>query len=92
MVEVNLPPVIFERVGTPGAYAAWLRGSIFGSALWTDPTSSQRRKDYASVGTQWDLRFSVLHWYDMTLSVGFATGFQGGKRAGDEWMISLKVL
>ena len=92
MVEVNLPPVIFERVGTPGAYAAWLRGSVFGSALWTDPTSSQRRKDYASVGTQWDLRFSVLHWYDMTLSVGFATGLRGGKRTGDEWMISLKVL
>ena len=35
------------------------------------PTRSARdRKDYANVGAQVDLRFSVLHWYDMTLSVG----------------------
>jgi len=92
MVELNLPPTIFERVGTPGAYAAWLRGSVFAAGLWTDPASPQQRRNYASIGTQWDLRFSVLHWYDMTLSLGYATGFRGGRRAGDEWMLSLKVL
>jgi hypothetical protein len=44
------------------------------------------------VGAQTDLKFSVLHWYDMTLSVGYAVGFQSGKRAGSEWMISLKIM
>ena len=49
-------------------------------------------KRYASVGAQVDLRFSVLHWYDMTLSAGYAVGFQGTRRAGGEWMISLKIM
>ena len=54
--------------------------------------NSTRRQDYANVGAQVDLKFSVLHWYDMTLSAGYAVGFQGGKRAGSEWMISLKIM
>ena len=65
---------------------------LFASALWTDPQSSQHRKDYGSVGFQLDLRFTVLHWYDMTLSAGYAVGYRGGQRAGDEWMVSLKIL
>lgn len=92
MVELNVPPVIFERGGTPGFHAAWLRPSVFASALWTDPQSSSLRKDYSNLGAQLDLRFSVLHWYEMTLSAGYAVGFRGGRRAGDEFMISLKVL
>jgi hypothetical protein len=92
MIEWNVPPVIFEKAGTAGFHATWLRPSVFASALWTDPQSSQLRKDYASVGPQLDLRFSVLHWYDMTLSMGYAVGYRGQKRAGDEFMISLKIL
>ena len=36
--------------------------------------------------------FKVLHWYDMTLSIGYAIGFQGSQKAGTEWMISLKIM
>ena len=54
---------------------------MFASALWTDPRNSALRNDYQSVGAQVDLRFSVLHWYEMTLSVGYAVGFQGTHRA-----------
>jgi hypothetical protein len=39
-----------------------------------------------------DLRFSVLHWSEMTLSAGFAVGFRDARRTGSEWMISLKIL
>jgi hypothetical protein len=28
----------------------------------------------------------------MTLSVGYAVGYQGSRRAGSEWMISLKIM
>jgi len=28
----------------------------------------------------------------MTLSVGYAAGFQGSQKAGTEWMISLKIM
>jgi len=91
MAEWNVPPVIFDNLGTPGFHAAWLRPSVFASALWTDPETNLRR-DFASLGAQLDLRFSLLHWYDMTLSAGYAVGYRGGKRAGDEFMISLKIL
>ena len=92
LVEWNVPPVIFEDVGTQSFHLAWLRPAIFAAALWTDPTHASLRQDYESVGTQLDLRFSVLHWYDMTLSAGYAVGFQGGRRTGTEWMLSLKIM
>jgi hypothetical protein len=92
MAEWNLPPVVFETVGTPTFYLNFLRPAVFASALWTDPESAQFRKRYASVGTQVDLRFSVLHWFEMTLSAGYAVGYRAQKRAGDEWMVSLKIM
>ena len=45
-----------------------------------------------STGLQIDLRFSVLFWYEMTLSAGFALGLQEWKRLSHEWMVSLKIL
>lgn len=92
MLELNLPPVVFESLGTPAFHAVWLRPSIFASVLWTDPEQSSLRKNYASVGVQADLNFSVLHWSDATLSFGYAVGFPEGRRAGNEFMISLKVM
>ena len=55
-------------------------------------SDSALRKTYGSLGAQVDLRFSVLHWYDMTLSVGYAVGYKGSRRSGNEWMVSLKIL
>jgi hypothetical protein len=92
MLEWNITPYVFESVGTPDFHLAWLRPAVFASALWTDVTSSSLRKNYANVGAQIDLHFSVLHWYSMTLSAGYAAGFREGRRAGDEWMISLKIM
>jgi hypothetical protein len=92
LVEWNLPPLVFESAGTPGLYLNWLRPAVFVAGLWADPGHASVRKDYQSAGTQADLRFRVLHWYDMTLSVGFALGYEGGRRTGSEWMVSLKIM
>jgi len=92
MVEWNLPPVVFESAGTPAFYLNWLRPAVFLTGLWTDPTDATHRNNYQSVGGQIDLRFSLLHWYEMTLSAGYAVGFKGGQRTGSEWMVSLKIL
>ena len=92
MLEFNLPPIAFGSLGTQGFHATWLRQSIFASALWTDPNQSARRQRYQSLGTQWDMRFSVLHWNEMTLSLGYAVGYKQSRRAGDEVMISLKIM
>ena len=91
MVEANLPPYVFESVGTPAFHLAWLRSAVFASSLWTEPSRPERQR-YANVGFQIDLSFSVLHWYQMTLSAGYAVGYRGSERAGDEWMISLKIM
>jgi hypothetical protein len=92
MLEANLPPYVFESVGTPAFHLAWLRPAVFSSALWTDPARSAERKRYGNVGMQVDLSFSVLHWYQMILSAGYAAGYRGSHRAGDEWMVSLKIM
>jgi len=92
LVEWNAPPLVFESVGTPGFYLTWLRSSVFAAGLWTEPGDSVLRRDFASVGAQGDLRFTILHRYEMTLSVGYAVGLESGKRKGDEWMVSLKII
>lgn len=91
MLELNLPPTVFQSLGKPGLYLQSLRPAVFAAGLWTEPFGDDRRR-YASLGAQIDLRISVLHWYDMTLSAGYAAGWQGTRRAGSEWMVSLTVL
>jgi hypothetical protein len=44
------------------------------------------------VGAQVDLRFTLLHWFDMTVSTGYAVGFRGWNRSGNEFMVSLKIM
>ena len=91
MLEANFPPAVFESVGTPALHLTWLRPAVFASVLYTDSEGASSRR-YGNVGAQVDFNFSVLHWYQMTLSFGYATGYRGSKRAGDEWMVSLKVM
>ena len=92
MLDLNLPPYIFESAGTPGFYLTWLRPSLFAVELWTDPGSAARRADYASAGGQVDLSFSILHRYNMTLSAGYAVGYPPSHRTENEWMLSLKIM
>jgi hypothetical protein len=98
MLEANLPPVTFETAGLPGFYANWLRTSIFAAALSTnnrDPEltgSITESGTHVSFGAQSDLHFNILHRNELTLSVGYALGFQDSRRVGDEFMISLKIM
>ena len=98
MLEANLPPLTFESVGVPGFYANWLRTTIFGAVLSTSNPAAELPRPIAaagthvSVGAQSDLHFDVLHRSDLTLSVGYALGFEDSRRVGDEFMISLKIM
>ena len=49
-----------------------------------EPRSSRRAAATPHAGGQVDLRFTVMHWYEMTLSVGYAVGYRGSERAGHE--------
>jgi hypothetical protein len=92
MLEWNLPPYVFESVGTPSFYLTWLRPSLFVANLWADPGNDRYRAEYGSAGGQVDLSFSILHRYNMTFSAGYAVGREPTGRTENEWMVSLKIM
>ncbi|MDH3303664.1 MAG: hypothetical protein OEM50_03195 [Gammaproteobacteria bacterium] len=93
MLEWNLPPIRFKRVGTPGFYLSWARPAVFVSALTTNLDDASIRQEVQSAGVQIDFRFTVLSRMNMTLSFGYAEGFGGDTVADDnEFMVSLKIL
>ncbi|MEO1252272.1 MAG: hypothetical protein AAFW81_08005 [Pseudomonadota bacterium] len=91
VAEWNLPPYRIESVGTPELYLANLRSAIFAGALIANPGAAAERTVY-SVGFQVDLNFTLAHRLPMTLSVGYASGFEDGSDRSDEFMLSLKVM
>ena len=92
MLELNLPPWRFKRMGRPIFYASFIRPAIFATGLVTNMDTSTYRRSLVNIGGQIDLRFSVLSRLKMTFSVGYAGAFEKDLPNRDEWMFSLKVL
>lgn len=90
MLEWNLPPVRFSRVGTPDLYLSWARPAIFAAALVTDPDVD--RQEWYSLGFQVDFQFTLLSRKEMTFSIGYAAGFSDNGHEDNEFMASLKIL
>jgi len=91
-LDLNLPPLRFRRLGTLEFYAAWARMSVFASGLVTDMDRTGLRRTLANVGTQVDLRLSLMIQQPLTLSFGYARAFEARRFLDDEWMVSLKIL
>ncbi len=92
MVDWNLPPLRFRRLGRPGLYASWIRASLFGAGLITNVDNSALSMKAASFGGQIDLRMTLLSHLRFTASVGYAVGIREGRRQDNELMFSLKIL
>lgn len=92
MLEWDLPPVRFRRLGRPGFYLSWARPSVFGTGLITNLDNAGIRREVRNVGAQMDLRFTMLSRLDMTLSGGYAVAFGNNLSKHDEAMISLKIM
>ena len=93
MLEWNLPPIRFKRVGTPSFYLTWARPALFVSSLTTNLEDSAIRDEVTNAGVQVDFRFKILSRLNMTLSVGYAEGFGNNSILDDdEFMVSLKIL
>lgn len=93
MLEWNLPPIRFDRVGTPGFYLSWARPALFASALTSNLDDSAVKQEVQSAGFQVDFQFTVLSRMDLTLSIGYAKGFGSSAIDDDnEFMASLKIL
>jgi len=91
LLEWNLPPVRFRRVGTKDHYLSWARPAIFAAALITNPEDDDN-EDYYDIGAQIDFQFTIMSRMDMTLSVGYAWGFEDGSNTERDFMASLKIL
>jgi hypothetical protein len=92
VLELNLPPLRFEEVGSPGFFLGWARPALFVGALAAKPADGSASRTVLDAGAQVDLTFTVLSRLNMTLSFGYAAGFEDGRKLDDEWMLSLKVL
>jgi hypothetical protein len=90
--EWNLPPWRFQRVGTPGLYAAWLRPAIFVGGLATNLSRPELRRVIGDTGGQIDMRIGALSALELTASVGGGIAFEAGHAPRRELMVSLKVL
>ena len=64
--EVNLPPIRFAEVGTPVFFLSHIRPAVFASAMATE-APEHGSHDYATVGAQLDLNFTVALRLPMVL-------------------------
>lgn len=92
LLDLNLPPLRFSRLGRMTFFASWARLSLFGGGLVTNVDRAEDRRELATTGAQADLRLQVLLQQPLTLSGGYARAFERGARFTDEWMVSLKIL
>jgi hypothetical protein len=92
MLEWNLPPIRFRRAGNPGLHATWARTSLFTSGLVTNLDAGAAQRKLVDAGGQLDVKVSLIHALDLTLSFGGAVAFEEGRPARHEFMASLKVL
>ncbi len=93
MLELNLPPIRFKRVGNESFYMRWARTALFVTALTTNLDDNAIKQEVTNAGIQVDFRFTILSRLDLTLSFGYAKGFGSGLIPDDdEFMASLKIL
>jgi hypothetical protein len=91
LLELNLPPVVFKHVGTPSLFANWASLALFAGGISTNPSDSNLRQNYYDVGAQLDLRLVGMSLHQFTISFGYASAFQGGRKISDEFMASFKI-
>ena len=91
MLECNLPPLRFRRLGSPSLYCTWVRPALFATALVTDLDRSLIRRTIGNAGVQLDFRFVALSHLDFTVSLGYAVAFEDDRDPAREFMFSLRL-
>jgi hypothetical protein len=91
LLELNLPPIVFKHVGTPSLFANWASLALFGGGIVTNPADSNLRQNHYDAGAQLDIRLVGMSLHQFTISFGYASAFQGGRKISDEFMASFKI-
>jgi hypothetical protein len=91
-VEWTLPPLRFRKFGFTNFYATWLRLSLFGNGIVTNPDQAAWRQEVWDVGAQLNLKLILFFSLESTLSAGYARAFAEDLDPRDEVMVSLKIL
>lgn len=92
MVEWNLPPLRFGDLGFVSLYSTWARLSVFVAGIATNLDSAPDRLTAATLGAQLDFKLVLFSMMDSTFSFGYARASEEGGHAGNEFMVSLKLL
>jgi hypothetical protein len=92
MLEWNLPPVRFRRLGKTALYNTWVRAALFSTVLVSDVDDERFRRTITNLGGQIDFRFIALSHLKFTLSLGYAAAFEKNRKISNEFMFSLKIM
>lgn len=92
MLEWDLPPLRFRRLGFPAFYCTWARLALFSSALVTDAGDPGLRRTAVNFGAQVDFKLVFFSNLSSTLSLGYARSAREGLPGTGEFMISLRIL
>jgi hypothetical protein len=92
LLEWQLPPVRFSRVGTPGFYLSFMRPAVFAGGLVTNMDRREIRRTAGTAGGQVDFRFTMLSALDLTFSAGAGVRLQRDTPPRGELMFSLALL
>jgi hypothetical protein len=92
MMEVNLTPIRFKRLGFLYLYATHAQFSLFGSTLFADPDHDVHRRNLYNAGFQVDMEVVFFSLLKTTLSFGYGAAFEDGIKPRDQIMISLKLM
>lgn len=91
LLELNLPPVVFQHAGTTSFFANWASLALFTGGIATNIDEASVRRDVVNVGAQLDIRLVALSLHQFTVSFGYANAYEGGRKISDEFMASLRI-
>jgi len=92
ILEWNLPPIRFRKIGMTACYLRWARTAVFTSGIITNPDSEDFQEKYFDVGVQIDFQFVLLSIFKSKFSIGYAIASDLDWNTSEEFMISLQLL
>ena len=92
MAELNLKPIRLRNVGLTWLYPTYVKASVFGTHLLTNPTQSESVRNRFNCGAQVDMELVLFSYLKTTWSVGYARKLEQSFLPTDQWMFSVKLL